>query len=235
VLELARTGFPARVVDLGSGTGLSTRYWADKAREVVGIEPAADMRREAKVRTEAGNVSYREGLSHQTGLPDQCAQIVTCSQALHWMEPQATFDEVARILTPGGVFAAYDYDWPPTTGAWEAEAAYAECMRRVREHEKNAQPGRAVSFWDKDQHLARMRASGRFRYAKEILVHHLDHGDADRYIGLLLSQGSVMTLLKEGISEAQLGIDQCRTVAARVLGAKVRTWYWSSRVRVGIV
>lgn len=223
------------MVDLGSGTGLSTRYWADKAREVVGIEPAADMRREAEARTQAGNVSYREGLSHQTGLPDQCAQIVTCAQALHWMEPQATFDEVARILTPGGVFAAYDYDWPPTTHAWEAEAAYAECMRRVREQEKTAQPGRTVPFWDKAQHLARMRASGRFRYAKEILVHHLDHGDADRYIGLLLSQGSVMTLLKEGISEAQLGIDQCRRVAARVLGANVQTWYWSSRVRVGIV
>ena len=34
-------------------------------------------------------------------------------QALHWMEPAPTFGEVARLLRPGGVFAALDCDWPP--------------------------------------------------------------------------------------------------------------------------
>ncbi len=42
------------------------------------------------------------------------AGIVTCAQSFHWMEPESTFIEVARILRPGGVFAAYDYDRPPT-------------------------------------------------------------------------------------------------------------------------
>ncbi|HKB90297.1 MAG TPA: class I SAM-dependent methyltransferase, partial [Opitutaceae bacterium] len=112
------------VVDLGAGTGLSTRYWADKADEIIGIEPTADMRNQAVAHTAAKNVSYSEGFSHRTGLPDRCAEIVSCSQALHWMEPHATFQETARILKPGGVFAANDYDWPPTTGSWEADAAY---------------------------------------------------------------------------------------------------------------
>ena len=40
------------------------------------------------------------------------ADIVTCSQSFHWMEPEPTLAEIARILRPGGVFAAYDYDWP---------------------------------------------------------------------------------------------------------------------------
>ena len=53
-----------RVVDLGSGTGLSTRYWAEHAREVVGVEPTADMRRQATARTRAPNVTYRDGFSH---------------------------------------------------------------------------------------------------------------------------------------------------------------------------
>src|SRR5438093_4373845 len=36
---VARTDRPQLVVDLGSGTGLSTRVWAERADEVVGVEP----------------------------------------------------------------------------------------------------------------------------------------------------------------------------------------------------
>ena len=233
--QLAQVAFPERVVDLGCGTGLSTRYWAGKARQVIGIEPTGDMRRQAEVQTQAAHITYREGFSHQTGLPDDCASIVTCSQALHWMEPQSTFEEARRILIPGGVFAAYDYDWPPTVGSWEAEAAYMACMGRVWKYERSLPAQPSLRRWRKDEHLARMQASGCFRYTKEIVVHHTDVGNADRLVGLLLSQGSVMTLLKNGASEEQLGIDRLREKARQALGAEERSWYWSSRVRFGIV
>jgi len=235
LLQLARTTYPERVVDLGCGTGLSTRYWADRAGEVIGIEPAPDMRRRAEAATSAPNVFYREGFSHQTGLPDHCACIVTCSQSLHWMEPQATFQEAARILVPGGVFAAYDCDWPPTTSAWEVEAAYRACMQRVDEIEKTIKTDTPVRRWEKKDHLARMQTSGCFRYTKEIVVHHVDAGNAERLVGLVFTQGGVMTLLKRGLTEEQLGIDRFRAQAEQALGSEYRTWYWSSRLRVGIV
>src|SRR5512143_2988341 len=158
--QLVQTPHPQLVVDLGSGTGLSTRYWADKAEQVIGIEPTLDMRRQAEAQTEANNVSYQDGYSHQTNLPAQCAQIVTCSQSLHWMEPQTTFREAARILVPGGVFAAYDYDWPPTTSNWEAEAAYAECMTKVGEVANGYIDPNPIRIWEKPQHLSRMQRSG---------------------------------------------------------------------------
>jgi ubiquinone/menaquinone biosynthesis C-methylase UbiE len=108
---------PALVVDLGSGTGLSTVIWGERAGQVIGIEPNADMRAQAirKIAHHpyAAHIEYREGVAHQTGLPDECADIVTCAQSLHWMEPTSTLAEIARILRPGGLFAAYDYDWPP--------------------------------------------------------------------------------------------------------------------------
>ncbi|HEY3340410.1 MAG TPA: class I SAM-dependent methyltransferase, partial [Anaerolineae bacterium] len=88
---------------------------------------------------------------------------------------------------------------------------------------------------DKAQHLSRMRASGCFRYTKEIVLHQQDQGNAEHLVGLLLSQGSVMTLLKAGYSEDQLGIRTFREIAQRVLGDTMQTWYWSSRVRLGIV
>jgi ubiquinone/menaquinone biosynthesis C-methylase UbiE len=112
--QLIHTPHPALVVDLGSGTGLSTAIWGERAQQVIGIEPNADMRAQAVRKIAhhpyAAQIEYREGVAHQTSLPDECADIVTCAQSLHWMEPTSTLAEIVRILRPGGLFAAYDYD-----------------------------------------------------------------------------------------------------------------------------
>jgi ubiquinone/menaquinone biosynthesis C-methylase UbiE len=232
--QLARTNYPALVVDLGSGTGLSTTIWANRADGVIGIEPSDDMRREAEKRA-AGlmDVEFRAGLSTATGLPDSCADIITCSQSLHWMEPTGTFAEVSRLLNPGGVFAAFDCDWPPTLD-WEAEQAYNDCMAQVSQLEKEHQVAPAVHAWDKSQHLTRLKDSGHFRFVKEILMHHIEQGNADRLVGLALSQGSTAALLKHGFTEAEIGIASLREKAQRLIGSELRPWYFCYRVRVAI-
>jgi SAM-dependent methyltransferase len=122
---------PDLVVDLGSGTGLSTRWCATWARRVIGVEPSADMRA-AAARTPSPGVEYRDGYSQATGLPDGCADLVVAVQALHWMEPTETFAEVARILRPGGGFAALDCDWPPSVGDARAESAWERAPGPLR-------------------------------------------------------------------------------------------------------
>ncbi len=57
-------------------------------------------------------------------------------QALHWMEPESTFVEVARLLRPGGVFAALDCDWPPSVGDADAEQAWHTARSTVADHER---------------------------------------------------------------------------------------------------
>ena len=227
---------PALVVDLGSGTGLSTRYWGAHARAVIGVEPSPSMREQAEARGPAhgGDVTYRAGFSHATGLPDGCADLVVCSQALHWMEPAATFAEAARILRAGGVFAACDYDWPPATPSWEVDRAYAGCMAGVRRLEREHGIAASVPRWEKAGHLERMRESGELRYVRECLLHHTEEGDAGRVVAVLLSQGSVRSLLKLGLSEADLGIDTLREAAERAFGAASSRWFWSARVRIGV-
>ncbi len=237
--ELVRkfTGFarPALVVDLGSGTGLSTRFWADKAERVIGIEPTPDMRHQAEAATAAKNVSYREGFSHATGLPEHGASVVCAMQSLHWMEPVGTFAEIARVLAPGGIFLACDYDWPPATGFAEADAAFLKCVEQSRARERASGLEHALKQWDKPGHLGRMTASGRFRETGELVVEHREPGDAERLVGLLLSQGHVMGLLKRGVREEELAIDALRAIAQRTLGATPRPWTWRARVRFGIV
>jgi SAM-dependent methyltransferase len=235
--QLAQAPQPALVVDIGSGTGLSTAIWAGRAAAVVGVEPSADMRRQAEARTaalaEAAHVRYQAGYSNATGLPDGCADIVTCSQSLHWMEPESTFAEIARILRPGGVFAAYDCDWPPTVN-WALEEAHHTFLAQLRMAEQTHGFSRDVRSWDKQQHLERMRASRQFRFTKEILLHNVEQGGAERLVGLELSQGGVATLRKNGVSEDEIGITTLRETAQRVLGDAIVPWYFSYRMRVGV-
>ncbi len=129
-------GPPAITVDLGSGTGLSTRWAGGWAGQVIGVEPNADMRLRAATVTADTNVSYVQSWSHATDLRDESADVVLAVQALHWMDPSSTFDEVARILRPGGVFAALDCDWPPAVGNANAEQAWHNARAVVAGYER---------------------------------------------------------------------------------------------------
>lgn len=235
LIGLAGRGRPSLVVDLGCGTGTSTRYWAAHAERVIGVEPSADMRRQAQAATSAANVAFREGLSHETGLPAAQADVVTCSQSFHWMLPGPTLAETARILRPGGVFAAYDYDWPPITPRWETQAAYRRFTAGVHHLEQVHSIGENLVTFEKSGHLERMQASGRFRFTREFMLHHIDEGSAGRLVGLALSLGSVQALRRTGLSDEEIGLDSLRHELAALGQDKPEPWYWTSRVRVGIV
>jgi len=62
-------------------------------------------------------------------------------QAMHWMEPVSTLAEVARLLRPGGAFAAIDCDWPPSVGDARAERAWSDCRTVIRVHERRRTAG----------------------------------------------------------------------------------------------
>ena len=247
--QWSRTRAPD-VVDVGAGTGLSTSIWAGRARRVTAVEPGAGMRTVALARLgltqdpaageddaepagPAGGVPTRfavvAGSAEQTGLPDACADIVTASQAMHWFDATRALPEIARILRPGGVFAAYDCDWPPCVD-WETDAAYVAYDNRVRELEKTR--GLLPPHAGKD-HLQTITDSGLFRFASEIAVHSREQGDARRLADVALSQGGAKALLEAGATEDEIGLTALREVAARTL-ATPRTWWWTYRVRMGV-
>ena len=119
------------VVDVGSGTGLSSRWAASWGASVKGVEPNREMRSVAESRPVAG-VEYVDGLGSETGLGSSVADVVTVVQAMHWMDPAPTLAEVARILRPGGLLAVIDADWPPVAGVAAAEAAWRVLHRRIQ-------------------------------------------------------------------------------------------------------
>lgn len=83
---------PETAVDLGCGTGLSTMVWVDVFKNIIGIEPSDDMIRVAKNKN-LTNTKFIQAFSNDTGLDDNCADTVVCSQSFHWMEPKSTLED----------------------------------------------------------------------------------------------------------------------------------------------
>lgn len=193
-----------RVIDLGSGTGLSSRWAATWAGSVIGVEPNDDMRSVAMARP-VGSVTYQSGFSFATGLPDASADVVIAVQAMHWMEPVSTLAEIARILRPGGVFASFDADWPPVAGLARAESAWSSLDDLVRTNGRDTQD--SAKAWPRAEHLANMIESNHFAWCRELFFHQTEAGGADRFIALLQSQGGFQSLLKQGRTPAEIGSD----------------------------
>lgn len=235
--QLIHTPRPALVVDLGCGTGLSTSIWGERAEHVIGIEPSDDMLTQARIKLNSHpyttHITYQRGIAHQTGLANKSVDIVTCAQAFHWMEPSATLAEIARILRPGGVFAAYDYSWPPTIG-WELEQVFQEVDENFEHLMQERGTGELGPGWSKEQHLERMRESGHFRFTREFVIHHCEQGTATRFIGLILSSGYSYQLKRGTVTEQEIELDRLKQAALDYIGSEPIPWYFSYRVRLGI-
>lgn len=247
-------GTVGTVVDLGSGSGLSSRWAATWAGEVVGVEPSDDMR-DVAARQAPPNARFVPGWAHDTGLDAGGADVVVAVQAMHWMEPVATLTEVARLLRPGGVFAAIDCDWPPSVGSAAAERAWADCRRAIRVHEtraagatdaalasysaRDAHRDRAlaggVRSWSKDGHLANLEASGHFAWCHEVVLHRVEEGTAERFVELLRSQGDYQALRRAGLDDDELGVTAFERAARAALGDGPRRFLFGYRARIGVV
>lgn len=248
------------VVDLGSGTGLSTRWAAGWSDAVIGVEPGDDMRHQAEAA--AGSlpgVQFRAGWGHDTGLDDGCADAVVAVQAFHWMDPVPTLAEIARVLRPGGVFAALDCDFRPSTGRWEAEAAWERCRAITVVFENRIVAGLTGSAlhqplpesyaseeptdaglvgggrsWEKSEHLSRMAASGRFRWCAEVAAQAVEPGDGARFVALFHTQGHTQQLLAAGLTEEQLGLKDLAATTASALGPTACPFWFTYRVRLAV-
>ncbi len=224
---------PETVVDLGCGTGLSTVIWEAVSDRVIGVEPSGDMLAVAE-RKSNEKIAFRQAFANETGLPAECADAVICSQSFHWMEPVSTLREVDRLLRPGGVFATIDCDWPPVAD-WRAEKEYMRLYARVRELEE-ALPEVKETFvrYPKDRHLSNIRESGDFRYSRELLFSNTESCTADRLIRLLLSQGSLQTILKKAPDRIVPELETFQKTVRELLGNREFSVDFCYRMRVGI-
>ncbi|MFI1915545.1 class I SAM-dependent methyltransferase [Nocardia sp. NPDC020380] len=105
-LEPARpAGDSPEVLDLGAGTGKLTDGLLALGARVHAVEPDADMR--AEFTRLHPDIPIAGGTAESIPLPDNSVDVVVAGQAFHWFDTDRAFPEIARVLRPGGVLAAF--------------------------------------------------------------------------------------------------------------------------------
>lgn len=92
-------------LDVGCGTGLSTRVLRQIANRVVGVDVSAEMVAQAEAQE---GVEYRVGPAEAMPVPDAAFDLATVSSAFHWLDRPRFFAEARRVLKPGGHLVIYE-------------------------------------------------------------------------------------------------------------------------------
>ncbi len=131
-----------RILDLGCGTGASTRAIAARAQpgaEVVGSDLSAELIAEAKALTPeapaGAPIRYEVADSGATGdTAGQYDLVFAHTLVSHASDPAAVLSEAARVLRPGGVIAVFDGDYASITfghGDADENAAMVKAMLKA--------------------------------------------------------------------------------------------------------
>jgi SAM-dependent methyltransferase len=127
---LGLTGPVARALDVGCGTGLSTRALKPVAREIVGLDVSEAMVAQAEPDPQ---IMYVVAPAEAMPLPDADFDLATVACAFHWFVPDEALGEIRRILRPGAGFAVYGN-------------GFSGAVREVPDFER----------WAREVHVARM-------------------------------------------------------------------------------
>ena len=131
-------------LDVGCGTGALTAAIVAQAGPagVVGVDPSEGFLTQARAEVQDARVTFQVGDARALPLPDGSRDAVVSGLALNFVpDPGAAAAEFVRVTRPGGVVAAYVWD-------------YAEGMQLMRH------------FWDAaaalDPEVASLDEAGRF-------------------------------------------------------------------------
>jgi SAM-dependent methyltransferase len=152
---------PARVADLGAGTGILTAALVELGADVIAVEPDQAMLAELRRRLPA--VRSVEGKAEALPLPERSVDAVLCGQAMHWFDMARALPEIARVLTPGGVLAGL-WNVADDRVSWAGELAAirnfgvsSRSARALCRSPRDTTSTRTSSAWDAQSGPARTR------------------------------------------------------------------------------
>ena len=134
-------------VDVGCGTGMSTRNLFGKFDRVVGVDLSEAMIEEARnCFKDHSEVEFSVARAEQIPVEDNSAQVVLVGRAIHYFDQKTFFKEVDRILVEHGVVAYYSVHFP-TVSVAGSEAKSEEVNKIFWDFMDN----RLQSFWPTNQ------------------------------------------------------------------------------------
>ena len=174
---------PARVLDVGAGTGKLTRPLLERGLEVIAVEPVDGMR--ATLTRTAPGADVRAGRAQSLPLDAGEVDGIVAGQAFHWFAGAAALSEFSRVLRPDGrlglIWNRRDLDQP----------LQAEIGRLLAPHRRDA-PAHASDAW-----RAAFTDTSPFALVAERRMQHAQWLDADGLVDRVLSISFIAALTGE--------------------------------------
>lgn len=96
-------------VDVGCGTGQSTRILSPYFKKVLGTDISEAQIEEAKKALGFSNVTYSACPAEEVPVGDASIDLLTACAAVHWFNIEKFLKEVDRVLKPRGCLAFFSY------------------------------------------------------------------------------------------------------------------------------
>ncbi|XP_009860793.2 putative methyltransferase DDB_G0268948 [Ciona intestinalis] len=101
------------LLDVGCGGGQAVKIFAPYFHKVLAIDPSENQLEEARSQNKFAHVTYKVGFAEKLPCGDVSVDVITVGSALHWLDRPKFYDEVDRVLKPGGRLIVFAY-WAPT-------------------------------------------------------------------------------------------------------------------------
>jgi SAM-dependent methyltransferase len=185
-LDLQLTGAWDRAIDIGCGTGLSSRALAAIAQEVVGLDPSREMIANAEPRE---HVAYVVGDAEDMPFADASFDAMTLSSVFHWLDRRAFLSHAKRVLRPGASLVIYDNIF---SGQMVGDARFGDWVRAVYVARYPIPPQNRQPFGPEEASAAGFEMVSFARYENRV------SWSADRLVAYLLTQSNVIAGVEGG-------------------------------------
>lgn len=108
--QVAALGVGDRVLEIGCGTGQLTRDLLARGLRVSAIEPGDRLIALARQNLEdIGDVEFINARLEDAAVPRECFRAVFSASAMHWIDPDLSWQKAAEALVPGGTLTLIQY------------------------------------------------------------------------------------------------------------------------------
>jgi SAM-dependent methyltransferase len=179
----------ARALDIGCGTGFSTVALKEIAREIVGVDASAEM---VALAQKEARIEYFTASAERLPFTEDEFELMTISQAFHWLDREKFLREAKRVLRAGGWLVVYDNYF---SGQVEENADFQTWYLESYLRKYPPPPRTRPAFSAEDSESAGFRLMGQEYYQNSL------NFSVETFVDYLVTQSNVIAQIEYGKEE----------------------------------